>query len=40
MARVKSETLVELQNGGQLEAIGRENIYPTLPTAVAAYRNR
>jgi high affinity sulfate transporter 1 len=40
MARVKSETLVELQNGGPLEAIGRENIYPTLPTAVAAYRNR
>ena len=40
MARVKSETMVELQNGGLLDQIGRENIYPTLPTAVAAYRNR
>lgn len=38
MARVKSETFVELENGGQLDAIGRENIYATLPTAVAAYR--
>lgn len=40
MARVKSETLTALQNGGQLEEIGRENIYATLPTAVNAYRNR
>jgi high affinity sulfate transporter 1 len=40
MARVKSETLKALQVGGQLDEIGVENIYPTLPTAVAAYRNR
>ncbi len=40
MARVKNETLVALENGGQLEEIGRQNIYATLPTAVAAYRER
>ncbi len=40
MARVKSETLTALQVGGQLDVIGRENIYATLPTAVSAYRNR
>lgn len=40
MARVKTETLKALRNGGQLEEIGQQNIYPTLPTAVAAYRNR
>ena len=40
MARVKSETLVALEKGGLLDEIGRENIYATLPTAVAAYRNR
>lgn len=38
MARVKSETMIALQNGGQLEEIGRENVYATLPTAVNAYR--
>lgn len=38
MARVKSETLTALRNGGQLDEIGTENIYATLPTAVAAYR--
>lgn len=40
MARVKSETLNELDKGGLLDDIGPENIYPTLPTAVAAYRTR
>lgn len=40
MARVKSETMIALRNGGQLEEIGLDNIYPTLPTAVAAYRAR
>jgi hypothetical protein len=40
MARVKSEKLVALEKGGLLDEIGRENIYATLPTAVAAYRNR
>mgnify|MGYP000867446936 FL=1 len=40
MARVKSETLNELDKGGLLDEIGSENIYPTLPTAVEAYRNR
>lgn len=40
MARVKSETLNELDKGGLLDEIGLENIYPTLPTAVEAYRNR
>lgn len=40
MARVKSETFVALEKGGLLDEIGRENIYATLPTAVAAYRER
>ena len=40
MARVKSETLNALDKGALLDEIGRENIYPTLPTAVQAYRNR
>lgn len=40
MARVKNQTLVALDRGGLLGEIGRENIYPTLPTAVAAYRDR
>ncbi len=40
MARVKSETLKALQVGGQLDEIGMENIYPTLPTAVEAFRSR
>ncbi len=40
MARVKSEMYAALDKGGALEDIGRGNIYPTLPTAVAAYRDR
>ncbi len=40
MARVKSETMNELEKGALLEDIGPENIYATLPTAVEAYRNR
>ena len=36
----ESETLNELDKGGLLDEIGSENIYPTLPTAVEAYRNR
>jgi hypothetical protein len=35
---VKRETFVALEKGGVLDDI--ENIYATLPTAVAAYRNR
>lgn len=40
MARVKNETIDALDKGAVLEEIGRENIYPTLPTAVQAYRAR
>lgn len=40
MARVKHELHEALEAAGMLEEIGEENIYPTLPTAVAAYRDR
>jgi SulP family sulfate permease len=37
LARVKQDLLKELEAYGLADAIGREHIYPTLPTAVAAY---
>jgi SulP family sulfate permease len=37
LARVKQDLLKELAAYGLADAIGREHIYPTLPTAVAAY---
>lgn len=40
MARVKQDLRDELEAAGLLAVIGEQNIYPTLPTAVAAYRDR
>ncbi|HOB50779.1 MAG TPA: sulfate permease [Mycobacterium sp.] len=40
MARVKQDLRDALEAAGLVEEIGEDNIYPTLPTAVAAYRNR
>ncbi len=40
MARVKQDLRDELDAAGLLAEIGEQNIFPTLPTAVAAYRNR
>jgi SulP family sulfate permease len=38
LARVKQDLLDQLEAYGLAEAVGRELIFPTLPTAVAAYR--
>ncbi|MGB1223698.1 MAG: SulP family inorganic anion transporter [Mycobacterium sp.] len=40
MARVKQDLRHALQTAGMLDAIGTDRIYPTLPTAVAAFRRR
>jgi sulfate permease, SulP family len=40
MARVKQDLRVMLEAAGLLDKIGEDHIYPTLPTAVDAYRNR
>jgi sulfate permease, SulP family len=40
MARVKQDMRDELEAAGLLEKIGEDNIYPTLPTAVEAYKDR
>jgi sulfate permease, SulP family len=37
MARVKQDLRSSLRAGGLLEAVGADLIFPTLPTAVAAY---
>ncbi len=37
MARVKHDLLARLESFGLAEKIGRDRLYPTLPTAVAAY---
>ena len=37
MARVKQDLLVALTAAGLVERVGADRIYPTLPTAVAAY---
>ncbi|MDT7839936.1 SulP family inorganic anion transporter [Streptomyces justiciae] len=38
LARVKQDLLDDLEAYGLVESVGRELIFPTLPTAVAAYR--
>ncbi|HEY8980178.1 MAG TPA: sulfate permease [Streptomyces sp.] len=38
LARVKQELLADLRAYGLVESVGQERIFPTLPTAVAAYR--
>ncbi|MHC3469857.1 SulP family inorganic anion transporter [Streptomyces sp. 7R007] len=38
LARVKQDLLDDLEAYGLADAVGRELIFPTLPTAVAAYR--
>lgn len=38
LARVKQDLLVYLRACGLADAIGEDHMYPTLPTAVAAYR--
>ncbi|HEY9266610.1 MAG TPA: SulP family inorganic anion transporter, partial [Mycobacterium sp.] len=38
MARVKQDLRNALMSAGLLDSIGPDNIYPTLPTAVAAFR--
>lgn len=38
LARVKQDLLDDLEAYGLAESVGRELIFPTLPTAVAAYR--
>lgn len=40
LARVKQDLLDDLEAYGLADAVGRELIFPTLPTAVAAYRER
>jgi sulfate permease, SulP family len=40
MARVKQDMRDELEAAGLLEKVGEDNIYPTLPTAVEAYKDR
>ena len=40
LARVKNDVLLPMRDHGVAEAIGEENMYPTLPTAVAAYGQR
>ena len=40
MARVKQDLRDELEAAGLLDKIGEDRIFPTLPTAVEAYRDR
>ncbi|KFG08622.1 SulP family inorganic anion transporter, partial [Streptomyces scabiei] len=40
LARVKQDLLDDLKAYGLLDSVGTEHIFPTLPTAVAAYRDR
>ncbi len=40
MARVKQDLYDELQSSGFLDAVGEDRIFPTLPTAVDAFRAR
>jgi SulP family sulfate permease len=40
MARVKQDLRVLLESAGLVDKIGEDRIFPTLPTAVEAYRNR
>lgn len=38
LARVKQDLLARLRSFGLAETIGAERMFPTLPTAVAAYQ--
>jgi len=38
LARMKQDLAVQLEPSGFLDRIGRDRLYPTLPTAVAAFR--
>jgi MFS superfamily sulfate permease-like transporter len=38
LARVKQDLLARLRSFGLADAIGEERLFPTLPTAVEAYR--
>ena len=38
MARVKQDLRDELEAAGLVDKIGEDRIFPTLPTAVEAYR--
>ena len=40
LARVKNDVLQPMRDHGVAEVIGEKNMYPTLPTAVAAYGRR
>lgn len=40
LARVKQDLLDDLKAYGLLDSVGTEHVFPTLPTAVAAYRDR
>ena len=40
MARVKQDLYIELEKAGFLKNIPAEHIYPTLPTAIAAFQQR
>jgi hypothetical protein len=37
---VKNDVLIPMTDHGVAHLIGEENMYPTLPTAVEAYRRR
>ncbi|MET8152949.1 hypothetical protein ACIBSW_35030 [Actinoplanes sp. NPDC049668] len=39
LARVKQDLLDQLEAFGLAAAVGAERIFPTLPTAVSAYRH-
>lgn len=38
LARVKQDLLDDLKAYGLVDSVGTERIFPTLPTAVTAYR--
>ena len=40
LARVKQDLAVYLERAGLTERIGEDHIYPTLPTALEAFRRR
>jgi MFS superfamily sulfate permease-like transporter len=40
MARVKQDLLDDLEAGGLVDRIGRDHLYPTLPTVADAFSDR
>ena len=40
LARVKNDVLNPMRDHGVADIVGEDNMYPTLPTAVAAYKDR